>query len=260
VILPTIKVKAESENPEILVIYGPPKIGKTELFAALDDFLIIDLERGTNHLDALKVNVESLNELQEVGVEIMQEKKKTGKFPYKGIVTDTTTMLDEWTEWDATEEYMNSVIGQKFNQKDGLRLPRNEWKSALTLPKGAGYHWHRESFKKWFGKINKLAPYKIYACHVKDIYLEKGDIEVSEKDLDLTGKHRNILSSRSRAIGYLYRKASKPEELRISFQSTSNIGGSSCAHLRNQDFVIAINNEDGTIKEHFWNKIYLEEN
>lgn len=257
--LPTQKIEAESKNPEILVLYGPPKIGKTELIAALDDFLIFDLEKGTKHINALKVDVDGLSDIQKYGVEIMKHKKETGKYPYKGVIMDTTTMLDEWTEWDATEMYMNSVIGAKFNQKDGLLLPRAEWKSVLTLPKGAGYHWHRESFKNWFTKFNKLAPYKIYICHVKDIYLEKGDIEVSEKDLDLTGKHRNILSSRSRAIGYLYRTKDKPEELRVSFQASSNVGGSSCAHLRNQDFVIAINNEDGSIKEHFWNKVYLPE-
>lgn len=252
--LPKQKVKAEIQSPETLVLYGPPKIGKTTLLATLDDFLILDLEKGTKKIDALKVEINDLKELKEAGTEVMKQGN-----PYRGVVTDTVTALEDWCEWAGTEDYMNSTMGKSFNTRQGQVLPRNEWKSVLTLPNGAGYLWHRNSFKDWMNRINKLATYKIHIAHVKDIFLEKDNQVVSSKDLDLIGKDKNILCVSADAIGYIYRDSKAPLELRVSFKNhNQDLVGSRCQHLRNQDFVIAVNNEDGSIKEVFWNKIYID--
>lgn len=253
-VLPTQKIKAETQSPETLVLYGPPKIGKTTLLATLDNFLILDFEKGSKKIDALKLEVNDLKELKEAGTEII----KAGS-PYIGVVADTVTQLEDWCEWAGTEDYMGSIMGKSFNSKMGSILPKSEWKSVLTLPNGAGYIWHRNSFKEWITKINKLAKYKIYVAHVKDIFLEKDNEMTSSKDLDLVGKDKNILCAGADAIGYLYRNSKNPLELRVSFKNnTQDLVGSRCAHLRNQDFVLAVNNEDGSIKEHFWNKIYID--
>ena len=49
------KVKAESQSPKNLIIFSKPKVGKTSLLAELNDALIIDLEDGSDYVDALKV-------------------------------------------------------------------------------------------------------------------------------------------------------------------------------------------------------------
>lgn len=253
-ILPKEKTKAEIQSPETLILYGPPKIGKTTLLATLDNFLILDFEKGSKKIDALKLEINDLKELKEAGTEIM----KAGS-PYTGVISDTVTQLEDWCEWDATEEYMGSIMGKAFNSKMGSILPKSEWKSVLTLPNGAGYLWHRNSFKSWIGKINKLAKYKIHVAHVKDIFLEKDNETVSSKDLDLVGKDKAILCANADAIGYLYRTSKNPLELRISFKNhNQDLVGSRCQHLRNQDFVLAVNNEDGSIAESYWNKIYID--
>lgn len=253
-ILPKEKIKAETQSPETLVIYGPPKIGKTTLLATLDNFLILDFEKGSKKIDALKLEINDLKELKEAGTEII----KAGS-PYTGVIADTVTQLEDWCEWAATEDYMQSIMGKSFNTKQGSVLPKHEWKSVLTLPNGAGYLWHRNSFKNWITKINKLAKYKIHVAHVKDIFLEKDNESVSSKDLDLVGKDKNILCANADAIGFLYRNSKNPLELRISFKNNNqDLVGSRSAHLRNQDFVLAVNNEDGSIKEVFWNKIYID--
>ena len=76
-----------------MVIYGPPKIGKTTALSQLKDCLIIDLEDGSDMVDALKVQVENLAELAEVGKAIMKDNK-----PYKYIAIDTITKLEEWCD------------------------------------------------------------------------------------------------------------------------------------------------------------------
>ena len=84
--LPKQKVKATRKSPKNMVIYGPPKIGKTTALSQLDDCLIIDLEDGSDMVDALKVQVNDLSELTEVGKAIMKEGR-----PYKYIAIDTIT-------------------------------------------------------------------------------------------------------------------------------------------------------------------------
>ena len=79
-----------------MIIYGPPKIGKTSVLAELDNCLIIDLEDGSDMVDALKIKVNSLEELTEVGKEIMKNKK-----PYKYVAIDTISKLEEWCEAEA---------------------------------------------------------------------------------------------------------------------------------------------------------------
>lgn len=88
-VLPKEKVKASRVNPRRLVIYSPPKMGKTTLISELEDCLIIDLEQGSQFIDALKVEVNSLPELKEVIDKIIIDGK-----PYKYIAVDTVTRLE----------------------------------------------------------------------------------------------------------------------------------------------------------------------
>ena len=91
--LPKNKVGAVRKSPKNMVIYGPPKIGKTTALSQLDNCLIIDLEEGSDMVEALKIKVTNLGELAEVGKKIMQNKK-----PYKYVAVDTVTKLEEWCE------------------------------------------------------------------------------------------------------------------------------------------------------------------
>lgn len=90
IVLPTTKVKAERQNPKRMVIYSKPKTGKTTAFAGLDNNLILDLENGTEYVDALKVKISNLQELLEVGKQV----KEAGK-PYKYVTVDTVTALED---------------------------------------------------------------------------------------------------------------------------------------------------------------------
>lgn len=89
-VLPTKKVAAKSHSPRKLIIYSKPKVGKTSALAELENALIIDLERGTDFLDAMKVQVNELAELRKVGEAIIAAGK-----PYKYVVIDTITKLEE---------------------------------------------------------------------------------------------------------------------------------------------------------------------
>ena len=100
-----------------------PKIGETTLLSELPNCLILDLEDGTKYLNALKIKLNSLQELYEVGEEI----KKQGR-PYKYIAVDTITQLENWAEGAATNKYKQSLIGKNFHGS-----------TVLELPNGAGW-------------------------------------------------------------------------------------------------------------------------
>jgi len=203
-----------------MIIYGPPKIGKTTVLSQLDNCLIIDLEEGSDMVDALKIKVKNLKDLADVGREIIKQKK-----PYKYVAIDTISKLEEWCEEEAKQIYMKTPMGKNFEQK-------NPGMSVLSLPNGAGYLYLRMAYKKWVDRLNMLADHIILVGHLKDKMLEKKGKEVAVKDLDLTGKIKQITCANADAVGYIYREEDKTM---ISFDSMSDItAGSRCDHLKGQ--------------------------
>ncbi len=219
--LPEKKIKASRKSPKNMVIYGSPKIGKTTALSKLENCLILDLEEGTDMVDALKVKVKDIGQLAEVGQAIIN-----GKRPYKYVAVDTVTQLEVWCEQEAKVLYMQTPMGKNFD-------PKNTGLSVLSLPQGAGYLYLRIAYKKWLDNLNKLADHVILVGHLKDRMIEKKGKEVAVKDLDLTGKIRNITCANADAIGYIYRVDDKTM---ISFDSKGDISaGSRCDHLKGQD-------------------------
>lgn len=117
IVLPTSKVKASQVNPKRLLIYSKPKTGKTTAFAGLENNLIIDLENGSDYVDALKIKVSNLQELLDAGKAI----KEAGK-PYKYVTIDTVTALETMIMPLAVKLYRatpkpNGPISSNINSK-----------------------------------------------------------------------------------------------------------------------------------------------
>lgn len=213
-------MKASRKSPKNMIIYGPPKIGKTTVLSQLEGCLIIDLESGSDMVDALKIQVNNLKELAEVGKEIIKQGK-----PYKYIAIDTISKLEEWCEDEAKKLYMTTPMGKNFETK-------NPGMSVLSLPNGGGYLYLRIAYKKWIDRLNKLADHVILVGHLKDKMLEKKGKEVAVKDLDLTGKIKQITCANADAVGYVYRE---DDQTMVSFNSLEDVtAGSRCDHLKGQ--------------------------
>jgi hypothetical protein len=231
-ILPTSKKPALAVNPKMLVLYGAPKVGKTQFLSELDNCLILDIDTGgtgTDYVEALKIKANSLQELAEICKAI-----KTEKHDYKFLAIDVFDQLENWCEISATQKYKNSTMGKNF-----------EGSSVLLLPNGAGYKWLREEIELWLQAFRSLNLNLILISHLKVSAINKGGADVQAKDLDLTGKIKNIVCGMADAIGYIYRGDEK--ELRISFSTNDDVNcGSRCEHLRGADF------------EADWKKIYLD--
>src|SRR5205814_2069130 len=162
-----------------------------------ENCLTIDLEQGSDFVDSLKIQVNSLGELEAYGRKIIEAEK-----PYKYIAIDTATQLESWCEEFATLMYKNSAVGKNFN---GI--------SVLELANGGGYLWLRMAYKKWFEFCKNLVPHNgcfILIAHVRDKHLvdAKGNEikggSVASMDLDFSGKIKAITCSLADAIGLIY--------------------------------------------------------
>ena len=77
-VLPTEKTKSKVENPRFLIIYGKPKSGKTTLVSELEGNLIIDLEGGSEYMNALSIQARSVEDLGEIAKDFINDYRIIG--------------------------------------------------------------------------------------------------------------------------------------------------------------------------------------
>lgn len=242
--LPTSKVAATSKSPKNLVIFSKPKAGKTTVLSQLENCLILDLESGSDYVDAIKLKATSLDEIKAIGKAI----KDAGN-PYDYVAIDTITALEEMCLPYAEELYTRTPMGKGWPTEG-----KAKYGSILNLPNGAGYPWLREAFVKVIDYVKTWAPRTILVGHVKDTLLEKNGSNFNSLDLALTGKLKLITTSNSDAIGYLFRRGSKNI---LSFKTTDEIScGARPEHLRNQEIEISELVDNKVVVN--WDKIFID--
>lgn len=216
--LPTTPTPPDSQNPELLVIFGASKVGKTTKLTELPNCLIIDTEKGTKYLTALKVNVNSLTDLKAVSAEL----KKGHSYEYG--VLDTIDNIVDWVEKEVCRE--------------------NGVQSLIDMAYGAGYNMVRERVMAIISAFKSRFKHLILVGHRKQTIIGTDSVEVDVTSLDISGKLKNMICADADAIGYVYRN--DEGDLMVSFKGVNSLEvGSRCSHLR------------GEILPFDWSKIYL---
>ena len=211
----------------------------------LDNNLIIDLEGGSEFLEALAVQARSVKDLGEIANAIRNEIKETGKKPYKYITIDNASRLEEICLSYAVTLYKATPMGKAYNGTD-----------VRTLPNGSGYMYLQQAVRKVIDMFRELCDNFILIGHLKDKMINKEGEELSEMSLDLVGKLANIICGESDAVGYVYRRKN---ETRISFEGGDNsVREARATHIRGKNIVIAESDADNNITAH-WDRIYLPE-
>lgn len=245
--LPTKPVKAEVINAKSMVIYSKPKAGKTTALSLLEDNLIIDIDNhGTKFLDALKVKIDTFNELKQVALELKTKKEKEG-FQYKYITIDTLTVLEDIANDFAIDLYKQTPMGSKFGGKPGED-------SIKKLPNGAGYFWIREAVEKIINLFTDLpSECLILSGHTADKQINRDGEEISEMQLALSGKLASIICAKVDAVGYLYRQGDK---VFLNFKGGQDaIVEARPVHLRNKKFVLTEKVDEKLVNN--WNQIFI---
>jgi hypothetical protein len=209
--LKKVKRKVVSTNPNTLLLYGAPKVGKTTMLSVLDDCLIIDTEKGSRMIEGYIEEVNSREELINTLIDIKESKDVS----YKYIAIDTIDKVAEWAEQRVCEEEGVKAIGD--------------------LAFGKGYGLARQKVSQTLSAFKEVAEHLIIIGHRKVAYaVTDGSTIVIPESLDLTGKLKNIIMSGADAIGYVYRN--DKEDLMVSFKANDAIeAGSRCAHLKGKE-------------------------
>lgn len=239
IVLPKQKRAATTKSPRILIVYSPPKVGKTTLMAGLDNNLIIDLERGTDYFDVLSIQINTYQELYALCEKIKAEGK-----PYRYITCDTVTKLEDLALPLALKLYQQTAMGKTFNG------------DILSLPNGAGYGYLRKAVEMLIDMMAGACERLILVGHVKEKMTEFQGKEVSVKEIALTGKISSITCANADAIGLLYRKGN---QCILTFETSNEIVcGARPFHLRNKALVVS--EQDPTTGETttFWESIYID--
>lgn len=214
--------------------------GKTTCLAQLPKCLIVDLEDGTDYVEAFTVKAKTYIELFNIAKEL---KETPGQFDF--VVLDTVTALEDLALPYANKLYRESPMGVNWDPNT----------SVIKLPNGAGYAWLREAMDKIIAWFAVSTPNIILVGHVKDKAMNEAGTELNVKDLDLTGKIGRILSSRSDAICYVYRDLETGSLMANFGDDKSVLCGARMPHLSGKTILLAHREEDGSI-ETFWENIY----
>ena len=214
------KRKPLSVNPKILLLYGPPKVGKTTMLSQLGDCLVIDTEKGSHMLEGYFHGVDSKEEL------LQFYKEASESHDFSVFALDTIDKVVEWTTKEVVKECQVEDIAD--------------------LPYGKGYGMVRERTMNNIRKLQSLCSKTIIVGHRKTAAAVDNSTAVEPESLDLSGKLKNMLMAQSDAVGYMFRD--DDEKLMISFKAANAVeAGSRCNHLK------------GKIFPFDWKKIYVKE-
>lgn len=243
--LPTEKTKIATNNPKNLIIFGLPKVGKTTLVSKLPKCLIVDLESGTDYVEAFSVKPKNYKDLFLLAKEL---KDNPGQFEY--IALDTITALEDLALPFANKLYRDTSMGKNWDENENI----------LKLPNGAGYLYQREAVQTIIGWFQKVVPNVILIGHVKETTMSEEATEMNVKNLDITGKLSRILPANSDAIGYIYRNI-EDGKVMINFGDDSSVlTGARMPHLSGKTLVLSeMNKETGEITS-YWDRIYPDLN
>lgn len=238
--LPTKIKKATIVEPRLMMIFAHTKCGKTSNLAQLPNSLVIDLEDGADFYDCMSINVKQeaikqgcspLKVLLSLPKLIADANTANGGKPvYDFIIIDTTSALETLAESLALIRYKQSPIGKNFTES-----------SVLKLPSGMGYYLLREAFEELYEGFKGLAgKCLILSGHVKSATVNKKGVDLIAKDINLTGKLKQIVCSDVDSIGYMYRD-SKNSCNKLSFLTEEQdlCSGSRQDYLSGKEFIIS---------------------
>lgn len=215
--LPTQRLKAKTMDPRLITIFGQSKVGKSTMLSGLPNCLIIDTEQGTDFLDGMIVQINSMYELRQLPQAIANTNHQ-----YDFGAIDTIDQVVSWVEKEIVLEYNQEQRNRGMNQKIN---------DVSEIPYGAGFALVRNKVMRVIAALKASFPKLILVGHRKKTIIGENKVEFSSSSLDLTGKLRNLICADSDAIGYVFRD--KQNDLKISFQTSDELEvGSRCDHLR----------------------------
>lgn len=243
-------------SPKILMLYAPPKTGKTDALSRLPECLIINFDVGgtdpyavltedcsvkatdgaTYHEQCLK----AFEKFMGIKNDIVTFAKTNKRIPYTYICLDSVTNMVDLCAASALEDYYKEDEREK-RAKSMVSNIRKELLDIRDLPHGAGHGRLREKVVDIINTFSSISYRLILTTHVKDKLLNEVGKLVSDDEIALEGKLGTIVASNCQAIGKLHYRTSPADQAGVWVTFIANPlstkgSGSSYPHLRGKDF------------------------
>lgn len=238
------------EGPRRFVLISHIKTGKTSLCLKLPNSILIDLEGATPLYAGTFVNV--IKESKEANTTPLRALKEVTdllkKDPRDYVILDSITELESLARPYATTLYRQTLQGKGFTGTDVVS----------ELAQGGGYIYLRRAVEELLNLFE--GTYKkgfIILGHVKLASINKDGVDITVRDMDVTGKVKDLVCRKADAVGVMYRgKVAGENWITFKKREEDPILGAWAPHISNQEFVISKLEDD--VLTPYWDKIFLE--
>jgi hypothetical protein len=171
---------------QTICVIGGPKIGKSELFAAGDGSLFLDIEGGLSHLDVMKFPKDhpfiDYDELESTLNQLVVM-KQAGKFPtnINALIFDTATRLTQLASDKAVE-----ILNRKF--------PNKNWETIEEISLGGtsgspGWQLRSNLVDSLLGKAKQLGVCVVIIAHMEHRKVKNEMmVEIDKQTIDIGGQ------------------------------------------------------------------------
>ena len=206
-VLPT-----EDHNPEIggipkdlsLIVFGPPKCGKTTFGASFPNSITLECESGgAKYIKCRKLDIGSLAELRQAW-NLLKDNAE-----YETIVLDSLDRVAQWIEEEICQEMgLKNIMDAKKGERHGAQWGEYVQR-VLTLLEG------------W----KSLGKRVIFLAHTKKAETDGNGLVISPKTINLYGQTASRVMSIVENIGHLYATENEKGEIvrTLSFRAGTHV-------------------------------------
>lgn len=186
--LPTVKIKPQLDINKIrLLIYGPPKIGKTTLCSGFPETLFLATEKGYTSHNVYAKDIVSWEQFKDVVLNVIE-----GKHNFKTIAIDTIDLL-----FKLCNEHICDDLGI-------AHVSDEDW--------GKGYNMVNTEFEKWLNKLFLTDYGIIMISHTQMKELTTFNGKTSKIMPSLPNQARKVIIPKVSVIGLMKMKTFKVED------------------------------------------------
>lgn len=239
---------AERYEPDSVVLFGPPKIGKNTLLVGLPNHYIFELQpKGMAAISGGTYDYYLTWQALDVGIAEFRALPPEAKPRF--VCVDHMGILEEFSFAKAFDQYKATHPGTKAQTMNEL---------ITMMPNNTGWYLPRAQFSAYLRSFAEISDTLIITGHVKPKSIDDNVKEADLGDMDLMGKNSRILAGSFQVIGRLLR--SKDGVLTMSTRNTSDgkqaiTAGCNFAYLADKDIVLSKRNADLSVTT-FWHEVF----
>jgi len=203
------------ESLRTLLVFGPPKGGKTSFGAQFERSLLLDCEdNGAKYVRCRKLDIKGLEGLRDAYMALREDKE------YSTVVIDTLDAVAHWIEAEICKEMgLRSILDSKKGEKHG-----SQWGAYVNRVLGFLEAW------------KSLGKRVIFLAHTKKAEITGDGLVINPKTIALYGQAAQRVLGTVDNIGHLFaREGGEGTKRMLSFRPGEHVeAGARHPKLANQ--------------------------